>query len=210
LWKFLPIDADCEKVAPAVPTGLKATPQQHSVLLKWDENTQDKDFNGFMVLRGVKNQNGEVEYDVIGRNIMMNSFIDNDCRENTTYYYAIQSVDYSQNRSVKSESVVAAASGDKGLVAWYDFERNASDQSENILNSVIAGNSKFVSGRFGKSALQLDGISNYVRIPASAVNLSQITIAVWIYNSGIITENSHLFDFGSDATRNAYLSLNQG
>ncbi|MBP3567277.1 MAG: RICIN domain-containing protein [Paraprevotella sp.] len=210
LWKFLPIDADCEKVAPAVPTGLKATPQQHSVLLKWDENTQDKDFNGFMVLRGVKNQNGEVEYDVIGRNIMMNSFIDNDCRENTTYYYAVQSVDYSQNRSAKSESVVAAASGDKGLVAWYDFERNASDQSENILNSVIAGNSKFVSGRFGKSALQLDGISNYVRIPASAVNLSQITIAVWIYNSGIITENSHLFDFGSDATRNAYLSLNQG
>ena len=209
LWKFIPVDAVCEQVAPAVPTGLKVTPQSYSVALSWDANTQDKDFNGFMVLRGKKNQYGEVEYDVIGRNIMVNSFIDNDCRENTTYYYALQSVDYSQNRSAKSEPVEAAVTGAKGLIAHYDFEGTASDLTDNGLDCAVAGVSKYVPGRFGKSALMLDGASNYVRIPASAANLSETTVAVWVYSPGTIAADSRLFHFDADNTRYAALSLNQ-
>lgn len=213
LWKFIPIDASCEQVAPITPTGLKATSQVHSILLEWDENTKDNDFNGFMVLRGVKNQQGEIEYDVIGRNIMKPQFVDNDCRENTTYYYAIQSVDYSQNRSLKSEPVEVMMAGTKGLVARYDFEGSVRDHSENQLDGVMADVSQIVTGatkcRSGKSALLLDGTTNYVRIPTSVAHLSQTTIAVWVYNPGNFTENSRLFDFGLDDARNAYLSLNQ-
>ena len=82
-----------------MPTGLEAESQSHSVALSWDANTQDKDLNGYIVLRGEMDDNGVVQYDVIGRNVLTNHFIDNDCRENTTYYYAIQCADYSQNRS---------------------------------------------------------------------------------------------------------------
>lgn len=120
LWKLLPIDAPCERVAPTVPSGLKATPGISTIELSWEANTQDKDFNGYMVLRGEKNAAGTIEYDVIGRQVMDNRFTDSDCRQNTIYYYALQSVDYSQNRSDKSEPVEAALSGQRGLVAKYD------------------------------------------------------------------------------------------
>ena len=140
---------------------------------------------------------------------MVNSFIDNDCRENTTYYYALQSVDYSQNRSAKSEPVEAAVTGAKGLIAHYDFEGTASDLTDNGLDCAVAGVSKYVPGRFGKSALMLDGASNYVRIPASAANLSETTVAVWVYSPSTIAADSRLFHFGADNTRYAALSLNQ-
>lgn len=212
LWKFLPIDAACEQVAPEVLTGLSATPQVHSIRLSWDANTRDKDFNSFIVLRGEKDDMGEVRYDVIGRNVMTNHFIDNDCRENTTYYYAIQSVDYSQNRSLKSAPVAATMAGTQGLVARYEFEQSAADLSENRLDGVVFNSQGFTFGttdcRSGKAALLLDGIDNYMCIAPSAVNLSQLTIAAWVYNPGTIAADSRFFDFGSDDTHYAHLSLN--
>ena len=175
LWKLLPIDAPCERVAPTVPSGLKATPGISTIELSWEANTQDKDFNGYMVLRGEKNAAGTIEYDVIGRQVMDNRFTDSDCRQNTIYYYALQSVDYSQNRSDKSEPVEAALSGQRGLVAKYD----------------------------GSSASD-------IRIPPAALCLAQATIAAWVYNPGRLAENSRLFDFAANDTRQAVLFLNQG
>lgn len=175
LWKLLPIDAPCERVAPTVPSGLKATPGLSTIELSWEANTQDKDFNGYMVLRGEKNAAGTIEYDVIGRQVMDNRFTDSDCRQNTIYYYALQSVDYSQNRSDKSEPVEAALSGQRGLVAKYD----------------------------GSSASD-------IRIPPAALCLAQATIAAWVYNPGRLAENSRLFDFAANDTRQAVLFLNQG
>jgi hypothetical protein len=208
LWRFLPIDAECEQVAPAEPTGLEATPQSHSVALSWDANTQDRDFNGYIVLRGEMDDSGVVQYDVIGRNVLTNHFIDNDCRENTTYYYAIQCADYSQNRSPKCEPVTASVLGTAALVARYEFEQTATDLTENRLDGVLACSEGFTPGRSGKYALQLDGTDNHMCIAPAAVNLQQITIAAWVYNPGTIAAESCLLDFWSDDTHYAHLSLN--
>lgn len=208
LWRFLPIDAECEQEAPAVPTGLEATPQSHSVALDWDANTHDKDLNGYIVLRGEMDDSGVVQYDVIGRNVLTNHFIDNDCRENTTYYYAIQCADYSQNRSPKCEPVTASVSGTSALVARYEFEQTAADLTENRLDGVLGCSEGFAPGRSGRYALQFDGTDNYLSIAPAAVNLQQVTIAAWVYNPGTIAAESRLLDLWSDDTHYAHLALN--
>ena len=213
LWKLLPVDAPCETVAPAVPTGLTATPQGNAILLQWEANTQDKDFNGYLVLRGQETAEGTVDWDVIGRNIMTNSFLDNSCREGVTYSYAIVSTDYSQNRSTRSAAVSARATGQKGLVARYEFEQSTADLSGNLFNGVCPVANGFTASagtyRSGHAALLLDGISNYMRIPATATDLAQCTIAAWVNFSSTIADGCHLFDFAMDATHQAYCALTQ-
>ena len=214
LWRILPADATYETTPPAKPTGLTATPKNHSIALRWDANTQDRDFYGFLVLRGEKRAESATEFDVIGRNIMVPCFVDNSCREGVTYEYAVMSVDYSQNRSEKSDAVSASTSGEQGLVARYEFEQSATDLSENLLDGVVAEARGFsnVNGyhRSGRAALMLDGTSNYMAIPAMTTCLPHSTITTWVYNPGNIPEGSRLFSFGADADHEASLSLNQG
>ena len=222
LWRLLPVDAACETVAPTVPTGLTATPLANAILLNWDANTQDKDFNGFMILRREApplsspegDKKGGNEYDVIARNVMTNSFLDNSCREGVTYCYAVESTDYSQNRSEKSEAVSVCATGERGLVARYEFEQSAADQSGNLFDGVCADTNGFTTAdgsyRSGHAALLLDGISNYMRIPATTVDLAECTIAAWVHCSDTMADGSRLFDFGNDAGHEAWCSLNQG
>lgn len=212
LWRLLPIDADCETIAPATPTGLTAEARANSIVLSWDENTEDKDFNGFIVLRGRENAEGTVEYDVIGRNILGTQFVDNTCREGVTYHYAVSCVDYSQNRSAKCEPVQARITGEEALVARYEFEQSADDNSENLLHGVAANPRGYAatSGhhRSGRAALMLDGTSNYVQLPAMATDFTKCSVAAWVYNSGTIADGSRLFDFCTDADRGIGLSLN--
>jgi len=184
LWKFLPIDAPCETDAPQTPAHLAATPRSHSILLSWDANVQDKDFNGYVVLRGEKDDRGEIAYDVIGRGILTNRFLDNSARPHHTYYYAVQSVDYSQNRSALPVPVSASLVDEKRLVARYDFESSASDMTENQLHGVVSDPSGLATQateyRSGKNALLLDGVSTYMCLPVSACSLSDATYAVWV------------------------------
>lgn len=214
LWRLLPADAPCETTPPSKPTGLTATPKNHSITLQWDANTQDRDFNGFLVLRGEKHASDATEFDVIGRDIMTPHFIDNTCREGIIYEYAIMSVDYSQNRSEKSDAVTASTLEQQGLVARYEFEQSAADLSENLLDGVVADTRGFSNDngyhRSGHAALMLDGTSNYMGIPAMATCLPNATLSAWVYNPGNFPEESCLFDFGADAAHGATLSLNQG
>lgn len=215
LWKFLPVDAPCETNAPQTPVNLVATPRSHSVLLSWDANVQDKDFNGYVVLRGEKDERGEIAYDVIGRGIQTNRFLDNTARPRHTYYYAVQSVDYSQNRSARSVPVSASLADEKGLVARYEFESSACDMTENQLHGVVCDPSSLATQtteyRSGKNALLLDGVSNYLCLPVAACSLPDATYAVWVCAaSGAFAKNSCLFDFVSDADHYASLSLNAG
>ena len=214
LWRLLSADATCETTPPAKPTGLTATPKNHSIALRWDANTQDRDFYGFLVLRGEKRAGSATKFDVIGRHIMVPCFVDNSCRDGVIYEYAVVSVDYSQNRSEKSKAVSASTSGEQGLVARYEFEQSAADLSENLLDGVVVDARGFSNAngyhRSGRAALMLDGTSNYLAIPAMTTCLPHSTISTWVYNPGSFTEGSRLFSFSSDADHEASLSLNEG
>ena len=215
LWKFLPVDAVCETVAPQVPSNVTATPYVNSVLLSWDANVQDKDFNGYIVLRGEKNGEGEIVYDVIGRGVNESRFLDNTCHANHTYYYSIQSVDYSQNRSALSEPISVSVDYKKGLIARYEFELSPNDMTDNHLNAVFSvptiQTSETSNVRSGKSSFLFDGVSNYINLPSTVSNLPNATFALWVYSpSDSFAKNSRLYDFVSDANHYASLSLNSG
>ena len=210
LWKLLPADAACETVAPAIPTGLVAEPRGSSIMLSWDENTQDRDFYGFMVLRGKENAEGNLDYDVIGRGISGTQFIDNTCHEGITYHYAVVSVDYSQNRSAKSETVEAAVTGEEGLVAHYEFDRAPNDLSGNMLHAIVADAAGYTAEhrRAGSTSLLLDGTTNYAKLPALATSMGKYSVAAWVYSLGTMNKDSRLFHFCMDDKRGVSLSMN--
>jgi hypothetical protein len=51
------------------------------------------------------------------------------------------------------------------LVAYYQFESNANDESGNGYNGINYGNPLFATGKMS-NALRLDGIDDYVFLPA--------------------------------------------
>jgi uncharacterized repeat protein (TIGR03806 family) len=63
------------------------------------------------------------------------------------------------------------------LVAYYQFEGDASDSSGYGNNGVTNGAVGFVAGKVGTKALSSDGVTGYVRIPVSILN--DFTIALW-------------------------------
>jgi len=64
------------------------------------------------------------------------------------------------------------------LVAWYQFEGDASDSSGFGNNGVTNGTVSFIAGKVGAKALTTDGVTGYVRIPVSISN--DFTIALWV------------------------------
>lgn len=65
------------------------------------------------------------------------------------------------------------------------------------------------SGKFG-NAVQLNGTSNYVTLPAGVVNgLTDFTIATWV-NPAKITQWSRVFDFGTGTRNYMFLTLSAG
>ena len=80
-WRLLPIDAPCELLAPAVPTGLMAKSQQASVALSWNANTEE-DLCGYMVLRAEADKG---DWNTIARKVKQSQYVDNTCRQGVEY-----------------------------------------------------------------------------------------------------------------------------
>lgn len=99
---------------------------------------------------------------------------------------------------------VDAALDPESLVGLWLFDDGngdvASDSSDNGLDGAIQGNANWVDGQFGK-ALQLDGSSAYVEVPAHENPRDAITISLWV-KSQTETWNQHGFFVEK---RNAYV-----
>jgi len=72
----------------------------------------------------------------------------------------------------------------KGLVAYYPFDGNANDESENWNNGKVHG-ATLTTDRFGneKSSYYFDGKNDYIEIYSSGEIVSQnnITFSAWIF-----------------------------
>jgi len=91
--------------APNTPIGVTAnTYQQYKIQLNWTANT-DLDLMGYDVYRGTSVDFVPNESNRIANLLTNNTFIDEHCAANTTYYYMIRSRDYSQNSSSNSALV---------------------------------------------------------------------------------------------------------
>jgi len=204
-WRLLPVSAGdafgVEFNAPAAPSNLVATANAVSVQLGWDANAE-ADLDGYTVLRSTTNGG---PYDIIARGVTNNAYTDSSANQSITYYYVIEAVDQSLNRSAYSAQDSATPTGAPALVAHYAFDGDSIDSSINGNDSVVNGSANFVGGGLGTHNLLLDGNSGYVDLPAEVVNFDQLTVATWVlwYGGG---NWQRIFDFGNGEEQYLFLS----
>lgn len=200
-WRFLPVGTALEYVAPSAPSNLVATPNTSSIKLDWTAST-DTDVAGYNIFRS---ETAGGPYSTIGRNVKTTSFVDNTAATGTPYFYNIKAVDNSLNRSGYANETTATASGNKDLVAHFQFEGNALDSTLHLNNGATYAGTSYVTGKIGTKALALNGSSGFVQLPPNVANHAEITIATWIYWNGTTT-GQRIFDFGSSATEYMFLT----
>ncbi len=202
LWRFLPVDVTYETTAPAQPQGLVAEARQGSVALTWTANSDD-DVAGYMVLRADAAKN---DWNTIARMLTTTSYVDNTCQPGTSYIYKVKAVDLARNFSVGSDSVVCQPTGEKGLLAHWNFDDNLLDDTPNMMDAVSLKNALFAAGHAdGSQALNLVGGTNYVQLPYEVANHDEMTISMWVKwtTSG---NWQRIFDFGNGTDNYMFLT----
>ena len=206
MFRLLPVDVNCEVAAPKAPTGLQAEGQLASVRLSWNENTE-KDLAGYNVLRREADGN---EWNTIARKVTTNYYVDNTCRQGINYMYKLKALDKAENASQVSDSVAAATTGEKGLVAQWQFEGSLNDTTANWMDCVHSSTPSFNTTSFkqGSQSLRLSG-SSYLRLPYEVADMNEMTIAFWVYWNGG-SNWQRIFDFGNGEQEYMFLTPNNG
>lgn len=200
-WRFIPVGAAIEFVAPNAPTNLVATAKAESIRLDWTANSES-DLGGYTIFRA---ESSGGPYNTIARNVTSTSFVDNTVTISGSYFYKIKAVDKSLNSSVYSNEVSAITTGNKDLVTHLQFDGNTLDKSDNLNHSALYGAALYVDDIFGAKAIKLNGTTNFIQLPATLANQKEITIAAWVNWSGGATWQ-RIFDFGNDENEYMYLS----
>lgn len=211
-WRILPIDVAPELTAPAAPMGLQATAKEASVELSWTANAET-DLMGYIVLRAEDN-GAELEWNTIGRDITGTTFLDNSAEAGHTYIYKICAMDRANNRSEASETVSATASAAPSLLARYDFDGSALDDTPNQLDAVSKATLTYSSisslVKSGTKSLSLRATDNYyLLLPPRVGHLDNFTICAWIRWNGV-NKWERLFDFGNGTTQYMFLTPHSG
>lgn len=204
-WRLVPVgNFPFDLTAPAAPTGLSASPAQVSVTLNWTPNTES-DLAGYIIFRAT---NSGGPYDTIAQAVTGTTFIDKSANQPRPYYYVIKAMNDSLIQSGYSAQASAAPVGGAALVANYPFDGNALDISGNGNNGVVAGTATYVGGKVG-SAINLDGVTNYVSLPAGVLDFTNFTIAAWVnWNGGAAWQR--IFDFGNGTGQYMFLTPGSG
>ena len=140
------------------------------------------------------------QYNTIGRNDSLTTFIDNTAIAGKQYIYKVQAVDHHCNRSVPSDSLQAAPLAEQGLICQLQFDGTLADNSPNHLDASLYGTATYSSPsalvKSGTHSLSLNG-STYAMLPYSAVHHEAITIAAWVRYNTSGGNWQRLFDFGN-------------
>lgn len=204
-WRFIPVTAPIEFVAPSVPANLVATANAESVRLNWTASPET-DVAGYTIFRS---ETAGGTYNTIARNITTSSFVDNTATLTGTYYYKIKAVDKSLNSSDYSNEVSATTAGANSLVNILSFDGNTLDYSVNLNHGASYGTISYGTGKAGTQAIALNGTDAFVQLPATLANQQNITIATWVYWKGG-NDWQRIFDFGNDLNQYMFLSPKSG
>lgn len=118
-WRFLPVDAPVEFTEPNAPTNLTGTYDTSPLHLTWNASTSS-DVAGYTIFRS---EQGE-EYNTIARNVTSTSYDDNTVVSGRQYYYKINAVDHSLNRSANSNVVGPLQLGGANAPEAFALEQN--------------------------------------------------------------------------------------
>ena len=207
MWRILPVEAECELTAPAMPAGLEAESRPASVALQWTANGEE-DLAGYMVLRQEK---GSDDWNTIARKVSTNSYIDNTCQQGVEYEYKVKAIDLSENQSECSAVVGAQPTAVKGMIARWDFDDQLIDATENYFDAIHGATPVYVTEHaVGEKALVMNGTTDFVQLPYEIADMDEMTISLWAYWTNPSSTNVHIFDFGNGSTQYMYLTPQNG
>lgn len=210
-WRIIPTDAACETVAPDVPADLSAKANVASIRLDWTANTED-DLDGYMILRA---EDGTDNWNTIARKVKTNTYLDNHVRPGVAYKYSVKAIDRTNNQSALSDSVKAQTATIPGLVGWWGFDNDLTDQTPNGMNASMSATPHFSSlnalTKVGSGSLSMSDGTSFLQLPYRVASSPQLTITMWLRWSGSTAgANQHLFDFGTSTDNCMYLTPSNG
>lgn len=94
-----------------------------------------------------------------------------------------------------------------GLVARYEFDGNTLS-SVGATHGVLTGTASYVAGHL-RQAIDLDGATNYLTLPAGIADSDDITIAAWVNWDGG-GNWQRIFDFGNGTEQNLFVTPSSG
>lgn len=206
LWRIIPITSQAELKAPAQPTGLHADNLPAAVALNWTANTET-DMDGYNIIRKDMSTG---EWNTVARRVNGTVYVDNNCVQGHSYIYKIKAIDKSDNLSAASDSVTAAPTCQKAMIAQWQMEGNLNDATQNDFHAVALNKPTYNinNSKQGTQALILDG-TNYVQLPYQVANMKQMTICFWTRWTGSGSWQ-RLFDFGNGTTQYMFLTPSNG
>jgi len=92
-----------DNTAPAAPRGVYSISGDNQVFVKWYPN-QEKDLKGYVIYRSLQKNADYKEIDTVGAKVF--SYVDDNVKNGTTYYYAVSAFDYDGNESDLSPDIV--------------------------------------------------------------------------------------------------------
>lgn len=218
LWRFLPTDVKTPSLtvlkAPEAPTALYAKQRNGSIELNWTAPADD-DVASYTILRAEEPaiEGGLTEYNTIGRNDTLTTFIDNTVIAGKKYIYKVQAVDYHCNRSEASDTLHAAPLAEQGLVCQLQFDGNTDDCTPNSLNASLFGTASYSSVsamiKSGTKSLNMKG-DIYAMLPYAATHHDEMTITTWVRHSSGGSNWQRIFDFGNGTNQYMFLTPNNG
>lgn len=190
-------DESPDITAPTAPGNLKGTPSFNSVLLSWDESTDDRRVDGYIVwVDGAY-------YDSLSSTTL--SVLVSGLDPSTLYSFEVAAYDLVGNLSDLSELTIKTTepleTGEPGLVAHYPFDGNANDATPYLNHGVAGGNPVYetASHAGGGMNIKFDGDQDSVLAPNAVQLLSDYaTVSFWIRVDGqnLADAESYVLDFG--------------
>ncbi|HPY76783.1 MAG TPA: DUF5010 C-terminal domain-containing protein, partial [Anaerohalosphaeraceae bacterium] len=182
------------------PSGLQAHWSKNQVVLNWWGSAYAE---GYTIKRAFSLGGPYASIGSVGP--MDTTFTDSNVVNGTAYYYIVASLNPDGEKD--SDPLEVA----QRLMTGYPFDGNAADSQgsrDGVLKGGSTGAATFTTGKIGQ-AIKLDGVDDYVQLPAGVGNYQDITVAAWVYWNGG-GNWQRIFDFGTEIEKSMFLTPSNG
>lgn len=185
----------------AAPSGLQAHWSGNQIVLSWWGSAYA---SGYRIKRSAALEGPYSLAGTVGP--MDTTFTDSDVLEGRTYYYVV-SAETAKGEGPESEPLAVGQT----LMSYYPFEGNCEDAAgdkDGVFRDDSSGVPTYAAGKAGQ-AIELDGVDDYVQLPAGIANYGDITLAAWVYWNGG-GNWQRVFDFGTEIEKSMFLTPSNG
>ncbi len=192
-------DETPDTTPPTKPGNLRGNAGSNSVLLAWDESTDDRKLSGYVILVD------GLFFDSLTETAT--SIFIGGLDTESAYTFEVYAYDLAGNNSEIAELTLSTTkpldTGEAGLVAHYPFDGNANDATPYNNHGIIGGDPVFEPSTHplgaGKQNIKFDGNMDSVLV-ANAVQLISdfTTVSFWIRVDNVNTADgeAYVIDFG--------------